>query len=132
MGLRWHTLVVDCHDADGLAAWWAEVLGWRRLPVGGEGVVIAPPEVADQFDAASPEGRGPGMIFVPVIAPKQVKNRLHVDLAPRADSTQRAEVDRLLGMGATAADIGQGSEVPWLVLADPEGNELCILPEGTP
>ena len=64
MGLRWHTLVVDCHDADGLAAWWAEVLGWRRLPVGGEGVVIAPPEVADPFGAASPEGRGPGMIFV--------------------------------------------------------------------
>ena len=132
MGLRWHTLVIECRDADRLADWWAGVLGWHRLPVGGSGIVIAPAEVATRLDSLSPDDRGPGMIFVPVSRPKRVKNRLHVDLAPRRHSSQRSEVDRLVRLGATPVDIGQGTAVPWRVLADPEGNEFCVLPDGTP
>ena len=58
--------------------------------------------------------------------PKAGKNRVHIDLASTSAAHQAAEVDRLLGLGATRADIGQG-EVPWVVLADPEGNEFCVL-----
>jgi predicted enzyme related to lactoylglutathione lyase len=58
--------------------------------------------------------------------PKAGKNRVHIDLASTSVAHQAAEVDRLLGLGATRADIGQG-EVPWVVLADPEGNEFCVL-----
>ena len=61
--------------------------------------------------------------------PKTVKNRVHLNLASEYVAHQAAEVDRLLGLGATRADIGQG-EVPWVVLADPEGNELCVLTPG--
>ena len=60
-------------------------------------------------------------------APKTGKNRLHFDLAPPADGDQQAEVDRLVSLGATRIDIGQG-EVGWVVLADPDGNEFCVLP----
>jgi hypothetical protein len=57
--------------------------------------------------------------------PKAGKNRLHFDLAPSAGSDQQAEVDRLISLGATRIDIGQG-EVSWVVLADPDGNEFCV------
>ena len=59
--------------------------------------------------------------------PKTVKNRLHLDLAPGPDGDQAAEVARLKGLGAVPVDIGQGDDVSWVVLADPEGNELCVL-----
>ena len=62
---------------------------------------------------------------------KTGKNRLHLDLAPPADGDQQAEVDRLVALGATRIDIGQG-DVSWVVMADPDGNEFCVLtpPEG--
>ena len=131
MGLRWHTVVVDCLDVEAQAAWWAEVMDWRRLPAG-EDVVIVPAAVADGAFSGSPDDRGPLIIFVPSDAPRRSKSRLHLDLAPREGSTQRAEVDRLLGLGATPVDIGQGPDVPWVVLADPEGNEFCVLSDGMP
>lgn len=131
MGLRWHTLVVECREPDALATWWANALNWSRVPVGGDGVVIAPSEVVERLDEISPDERGPGMIFVQAAADKQAKNRLHLDLAPRRDSTQQAEVERLMALGAKGLDIGQG-DVSWHVLADPEGNEFCVLPDGTP
>jgi hypothetical protein len=65
----------------------------------------------------------PGLIFVTCPDPKTVKNRLHIDLRP---DDQEAEVERLVDMGARPADIGQG-DVSWVVLADPEGNEFCVL-----
>jgi Glyoxalase-like domain len=64
-------------------------------------------------------------VFVPVPEAKMVKSRLHLDLRP-VGSSHAAEVERLIGLGACRADIGQG-EVPWAVLADPEGNEFCVL-----
>ena len=65
----------------------------------------------------------PGLLFGPVPEKKTIKNRLHLDFRP---DDQAAEVDRLLALGARRVDIGQG-EQPWVVLADPEGNEFCVL-----
>jgi len=65
-------------------------------------------------------------VFVTVPEGKQVKNRLHLDLAPMAGEDHEAAVQRIVDLGATRADVGQG-DVPWVVLADPEGNEFCVL-----
>ncbi|MGH3459568.1 VOC family protein, partial [Aeromicrobium sp.] len=62
----------------------------------------------------------------PPVNPKIGKNRLHLDIAPPADTDQQAEVDRLVSLGATRIDIGQG-DVSWVVMADPDGNEFCVL-----
>jgi hypothetical protein len=56
-----------------------------------------------------------------------VKNRLHLDLAPHTSDNRDAEIARLKGMGATEVDVGQGPDVTWTVLADPQGNEFCVL-----
>jgi predicted enzyme related to lactoylglutathione lyase len=94
---------------------WSEALGW--------------PLVWDQDQETairSPHG-GPKITWGgPPVAPKAEKNRLHFDLAPPADGDQRAEVDRLVSLGATRIDIGQG-DVSWVVMADPDGNEFCVL-----
>jgi hypothetical protein len=71
--------------------------------------------------------QGPGLVFVPVPEGKTVKNRLHIDVAPRASDDQAAEVQRLLDLGASRIDIGQDAGSSWVVLADPEGNEFCVL-----
>ena len=60
------------------------------------------------------------------MAPKSGKNRLHLDLAPPADGDQQTEVERLVALGATRIDIGQG-DVSWVVMADPDGREFCVL-----
>jgi catechol 2,3-dioxygenase-like lactoylglutathione lyase family enzyme len=94
---------------------WGEALGW--------------PVVYDEAgDTAvrAPDGTGPFLTFGPPGVNKRGKNRLHLDLAPDDGEDQSAEVERLLALGATRVDIGQG-DVPWVVLADPNGNELCVL-----
>gem|GEM_PF-1647219 len=68
----------------------------------------------------------PGILFLPVDEPKPAKNRLHIDLRP---DDQAAEVERLIALGAKRVDIGQG-DASWVVLADPEGNEFCVLSNG--
>ena len=70
--------------------------------------------------------RGPSITFVPVPDQKRSKNRLHIDVNP-VGCDQDAEVERLIGLGARRADVGQGSDKTWVVLADPEGNEFCVL-----
>ena len=85
------------------------------------------PHALTKGDSIPVDERGPGLVFVPVAEGKQVKNRLHLDLAPRASDDQDAEVERLIGLGATRADVGQGHIRTWVVLADPEGNEFCVL-----
>ena len=67
----------------------------------------------------------PLLVFVPVPEPKTVKNRLHIDVNP-SGCEQQDELERLLALGARRVDVGQG-DVPWIVLADPEGNEFCLL-----
>jgi hypothetical protein len=118
MGLRWQAICIDTTDPAPLARWWAELLGWRLTYEDDEEVVLEPP-------AGSPEdGVAPDILFLRVPEPKSVKDRLHIDLRPQ---DQAAEVARAEAMGATRVDIGQGDDVSWVVLADPEGNEFCIL-----
>ncbi|MGC3001926.1 VOC family protein [Streptomyces sp. G35A] len=112
MTLQWEQLVVDAADPVALGRWWAEALGW---------VVVA--DAADEYEIRPAPDRLPGLLFVPVPDGKAVKNRLHLDFRP---DDQRAEVARLLALGARPADVGQGDET-WVVLADPEGNEFCVL-----
>jgi len=67
----------------------------------------------------------PTIVFVPVPERKSVKNRVHIDVNP-IDRTQAEEVERLEALGARRVDVGQG-DVGWVVMADPEGNEFCVL-----
>ena len=127
MSVRWYTVVLDCVDVGAQARWWAEVLGWQTVYEAPDEVVIVPPHALEKADSTPVEERGPGLVFVPVPEGKQVKNRLHMDLAPRAADDQAAEVARLESLGATRVEVGQTSDVGWIVLADPEGNEFCVL-----
>ncbi len=127
MSVRWYTVVVDCHDIAAQARWWAEVLDWRIAYEADDEVVIVPPHALDTTRDIPVEERGPGLVFVRVPEDKQIKNRLHIDLAPRAEDDQAAEVARLEGLGAIRVDVRQGDDAGWVVLADPEGNEFCVL-----
>jgi hypothetical protein len=113
MASRFYHLVIDAHGPRKLAAFWASVLGQRILFEADDGVIVG----ADQHTY-------PGLCFLPVPEEKAGKNRLHIDLDP---DDQQAEVERLIGLGARRVDIGQGPDVSWTVLADPEGNEFCVL-----
>jgi catechol 2,3-dioxygenase-like lactoylglutathione lyase family enzyme len=116
--LRIQCLVVDTPDPDRLARFWAEALGWRRTHDTPDEVVIEPP-------AGSPEdGVVPDLLFGRSSDLRAGKNRLHLDLRP---VDQAAEVARLEALGATHAEIGQTGEETWVVLADPDGNEFCVL-----
>jgi len=74
-----------------------------------------------------PDGHLPDLELSRTDDPHTVKNRVHLDVAPWADGDLDEEVDRLLALGATRADVGQGDDVTWVVLADPGGNEFCVL-----
>ena len=112
MALAWEEVVVDSADPAALGRWWAEALSW---------VVIS--DDPEEFEIRPAPEQGPSLMFVQAAEPKTVKNRWHPDFVP---DDQDAEVERLVGLGATSVDIGQG-EQPWVVLADPEGNEFCVL-----
>ena len=111
MGLRFTEIGFDARDTAALAAWWSAALDWPVEPAvdDGEWLLRAPV--------------GPDWLFLPVPESKKVKNRIHFDFTP---DDQSAEVTRLLELGARYADVGQG-EQSWVVLADPEGNEFCVL-----
>lgn len=126
MSMRWYSVVVDCHDVKAQSRWWAGVLGWQIVYDADDEVIVAPAHLLDSARDIPREQRGPGLIFVPVPESKALKNRLHIDLAPTADDDRDAEVRRLESIGARRIDIGQG-DVTWVVLADPEGNEFCVL-----
>ena len=105
---------LSCDGSPAVGYFWSEVLGW--------------PLVWDQDDETAIRARD-GLFITfggPSTAPKRAKNRLHIDIAPPHDGNQRAEVDRLVSLGATRIDIGQG-DVSWVVMADPDGNEFCVL-----
>lgn len=118
MSLRVQCLCVDTQDPDGLARFWADVLGWRRTYEEPDEVVLEPP-------AGSPEdGVAPDLLFLRVPEVKSGKNRLHLDLRP---DDQSSEVARLEALGARRVSVGQGEDVSWVVLADPDGNEFDVL-----
>lgn len=129
MALKWYTVVVDCHDPQAQAHWWAEALDWAVVYDTPQEAVAIPRQMSDEPAASVDEwlARGPGLVFVPVPEAKTVKNRLHIDLAPHTSQDRDAEIARLLALGATPVDVGQSAEVTWTVLADPEGNEFCVL-----
>ena len=112
MSLEWEHAVIDALDPVALGRWWAEALDW---------VIVN--DDPDDFEIRETVDGLPGIIFEPVGEAKRQKNRLHLDFRPR---DQEAEVRRLLGLGASRIDIGQG-DVTWVVLTDPEGNEFCVL-----
>jgi len=118
MALRIQNVSIDCLDPPRLAAFWAKVLGWRITFVEAEEVVLEPP------DGSPAEGVVADIVFLRVPDERVVKNRLHLDLRP---DDQFAEVQRLEGLGATRVDIGQSPECTWVVMADSEGNEFCVL-----
>ena len=128
MSIRWYTVVIDCHNVAAQAAWWAQALDWVTVYEAPDEVVIVPRyATGPEGDAIPVDRRGPGLVFVPVPEGKTVKNRLHIDLAPHTSQDRDAEIAALLGRGATLADVGQDDDVTWTVLADPEGNEFCVL-----
>lgn len=112
MGLDWEQAVIDARDPVALGRWWLEALRW---------VVVN--DDPDEFEIRPRADQIPGLIFAPVADAKKTKNRLHLDFRP---DDQDAEVERLLGLGARRVDVGQ-RDASWVVLADPEGNEFCIL-----
>jgi predicted enzyme related to lactoylglutathione lyase len=120
MTTRWTSLVFDAADPPGLARWWASALGWELSFENAEESDVMPAE----------DRRADGQIelcFTPGGDHKVGKNRLHLDLASTSATDQTAQVERLVELGARRADIRQASSVPWVVLADPEGNEFCVL-----
>lgn len=128
MGVRWYSLVVACRDTAAQSRWWAEALGWVVEDQNENEAAIVPPHVPANAERVPVEERGPeGLVFLKVPEGKAAKNRLHMDLAPRAGDDQAAEVQRLVDLGATHVEIGQSSDATWVVLADPEGNEFCVL-----
>src|SRR6266496_4971259 len=115
MTSRIAVVAIDAINPRPVADFWAAVLGWQIVEEDGDLISIGPAD-----------GAWPTIDVVKVPERKAGKNRLHLDL--RADgSTARQEVERLLSMGARPADVGQGPDVSWTVLADPEGNEFCVL-----
>jgi Glyoxalase-like domain len=120
MATRLVHMVIDAHDTSRLAKFWAAALGWQ--------VDLDEPDEAGVWPAGF-DYPGPSalpLVFVPVPEPKTRKNRVHLDLATESTAHQQQLVTRLRDLGASPADIGQG-DVPWVVLADPEGNEFCVL-----
>lgn len=115
MPVRISCVCIDAVDPRPVADFWAAVLGWDIVEDGDEGISLA-----------SSTGDLPTLDILPVPEAKRVKNRLHLDV--RADGTSyEAEVERLEGLGARRVDVGQGPDVTWVVFADPEGNEFCLL-----
>ena len=110
-----HHLVVDAHDLPGLARFWTQASGWKVLSERENEVVIGTAENAPA-----------GVCFMPVTDAKRVKNRVHLDLTSSAADRDQ-EIDRLLALGARRAGIGQAGAESWTVLADPEGNEFCVV-----
>ncbi len=115
MPVRLHHIVIDTDDLPGLARFWTQALGWKVLSERDREIVIGTDDHAPV-----------GICFMPVTGPKTVKNRLHLDLTCSAEDRDQ-EIGRLLALGARRVDIGQTGTESWTVLADPEGNEFCVI-----
>jgi predicted enzyme related to lactoylglutathione lyase len=117
MACRMTELIIDARDPSLLAAFWSEVLGYVETDRDDSGIEISPP---------TPGTGAPAMVFLRNSDARRGKLPMHLDVNA-TDRDQDAELQRLLELGAVPADIGQGEDVSWHVLADPEGNEFCLL-----
>jgi len=114
-----HHIVLDAHDLPKLARFWSQVLDWPILSEREREIVMGPNDEASL-----------GICFMPSPDEKIVKNRVHLDLNPGANvdaAAREVEIERLLGLGARRVDVGQRGDESWTVLADPEGNEFCVV-----
>ncbi len=111
-------MVVDADDCKLLATFWSQALGWRITYQSENEWCVEPPEGSPEVDVV------PDILFVRVPDRKTTKNRLHLDLRPK---DQAVQIRRLIDLGARKVDVGQSSDDTWVVLADPEGNEFCVL-----
>lgn len=118
MACRISELVLDCRDPERLAEFWCAVLGYVVLVREDDGIEIGPREGFG--------GLQPTLVLSPGDEPRAGKLPLHIDVNA-TDRDQDAELERLLAVGARHADVGQTGDEPWVVLADPEGNEFCLL-----
>jgi predicted enzyme related to lactoylglutathione lyase len=114
MGCTITETVIDCADVERVGAFWSAALGWE----------IQREDDYLWMSASGQPAEGLALVFTAVPEPKTVKNRVHFDVNP-VGCEQGEEVERLIALGARHVDIGQG-DVPWTVLADPEGNEFCV------
>jgi hypothetical protein len=112
MALVWEQVIIDSVDPVKLGRWWSVALDW---------VIVN--DDPDEFEIRPSADVVPGLLFADVSELKTAKNRLHLDFRP---DNRDVEVARLVNLGATYADVGQAEE-SWIVLADPEGNEFCVL-----
>jgi predicted enzyme related to lactoylglutathione lyase len=118
MTLTFSGVVVDSHEPDVIADFWASVLGWTGRDSGDRGEAVIYANEGETIYGP------PSIVFQPVPEGKTVKNRVHLDFSP---DDQVAEVARLEALGAKRVDVGQTEDLTFVVLADPEGNEFCIL-----
>jgi len=118
MSIRIQCLCIDTTDPARLAGFWQEALGWRRTFQDDSQIVLEPPE------GSAEDGIAPDLLFLRVPEEPTSKNRLHLDLRPK---DQAAEVARLEALGAERADVGQGPDVNWVVMKDPDGNYFDVL-----
>ncbi|RNG19438.1 VOC family protein [Streptomyces botrytidirepellens] len=124
MASKFTELAIDCADPHALAGFWCAVLGYEVQDEEDGVVTIGSPAVPEGRDRRGPVP--PTLTFARVPEGKTVKNRLHIDVNP-TDRERDEEVRRLLDLGARHADVGQTGEESWVTLADPEGNEFCVL-----
>jgi catechol 2,3-dioxygenase-like lactoylglutathione lyase family enzyme len=117
MASKFTQVVIDCREPEKIAEFWREVLGYHEIDRSQDGAWV-------ELEAG-PASPGPILFFLKVPEGKTVKNRLHIDVSP-TDRDRDAEVERLLALGARKIDVGQG-DASWVVMADPEDNEFCVL-----
>jgi catechol 2,3-dioxygenase-like lactoylglutathione lyase family enzyme len=113
-------LVLDCRDPEFLADFWCRVLGFVVLQTEDDGSIEIGPVGTD------PDDPGLTLVLSPTTQAKQTKLRLHFDVNA-VDCSQEEELQRLFELGVRKGDVGQTGEESWHVLADPEGNEFCLL-----
>ncbi|PXX60355.1 hypothetical protein DFR70_110196 [Nocardia tenerifensis] len=123
MASKFTELAIDCTNPTLLAQVWCAVLDYETQSEEPDLITIGSPQFPDPKSHLGPIP--PTLTFAQVPEPKTTKNRLHLDINP-TDRSQSEEVARLLSLGANHTDVGQG-DAPWVVLADPEGNEFCVL-----
>jgi catechol 2,3-dioxygenase-like lactoylglutathione lyase family enzyme len=125
MASRLTEVIIDCHDLARSSNFWCNALGYEQVGAGDGWVSVRDPGVELTDEMLSDAPQSPALAFVLVPEEKILKNRVHIDLTP-IDCSQEEEVQRLVELGAHRIDIGQLG-TSWIVMADPEGNEFCVM-----